>query len=211
MGAGSRLVTFEEAEDLGQPVVGYLAYDQIAKLEPTVPLPTDGHGFPESRFVVADTLVRFDHGAGTAEVLAGDAEEVAGRLEAGIPWHREATGASEPLRRFPERRALRGDGADREGAHRRRATCSSACPRSAPSGRPPPRRSTSTAPSAASTRPRTSSSSTSTGSRSSARRPSGSSRARTAARASARSPGRPSRPRATSSGCSRRRRTAPST
>jgi anthranilate synthase component 1 len=104
MGAGSRLVTFEEAEHLGLPVVGYVAYDEIAKLEPTVPLPADGHGFPESRFVVAETLVRFDHGAGTAEVLAGDAEEIAGRLEAGIPWHREATGASEPLRRFPDRR-----------------------------------------------------------------------------------------------------------
>ena len=104
MGAGSRLVTFEEAEGLGLPVIGYVAYDEIAKLEPTVPLPADGHGFPESRFVVAETLVRFDHGAGTAEVLAGDAEEVAGRLEAGIPWHREATGASEPIRRFPDRR-----------------------------------------------------------------------------------------------------------
>jgi anthranilate synthase component 1 len=85
-------------------VVGYVAYDEIAKLEPTVPLPTDGHGLPESRFVVAETLVRFDHGAGTAEVLAGDADEVAGRLEAGIPWHRERTGASEPIRRFPDRR-----------------------------------------------------------------------------------------------------------
>ncbi len=104
MGAGSRLVTFEVAEDLGRPVVGYVAYDEVAKLEPTVPLPTDGHGLPESRFVVAETLVRFDHGAGTAEVLAGDAEEVAGRLEAGIPWHREPTGASEPIRRFPDRR-----------------------------------------------------------------------------------------------------------
>ena len=104
MGAGSRLVTFEEAEGLGLPVIGYVAYDEIAKLEPTVLLPADGHGFPESRFVVAETLVRFDHGAGTAEVLAGDAEEVAGRLEAGIPWHREATGASKPIRRFPDRR-----------------------------------------------------------------------------------------------------------
>ena len=45
----------------GEPVVGYLAYDHAAKLEPTVPLPDDGPGLPESRFVVADTLVRFDH------------------------------------------------------------------------------------------------------------------------------------------------------
>jgi anthranilate synthase component 1 len=103
MGAGSRLVTFEEAEALGLPVVGYLAYDHVAGLEPTVPLPDAGHGFPESRLVVAETLVRFDHGAGTAEVLAGDPEEVEGRLEAGIPWHRETRGVTGPLRRFPDR------------------------------------------------------------------------------------------------------------
>ena len=103
MGAGSRLVTFEEAEALGLPVVGYLAYDHIATLEPTVELPEDGHGFPDSRLVVAETLVRFDHGAGTAEVLTGDPGEVEGRLEAGIPWHRETRGTAAPLRRFPER------------------------------------------------------------------------------------------------------------
>jgi anthranilate synthase component I len=103
MGAGSRLVTFDEAETLGLPVVGYLAYDHVAWLEPTVELPVDGHGFPESRIVVAETLVRFDHGAGTAEVLAGDPEEVEGRLDAGIPWHRETRGAAGPLCRYPER------------------------------------------------------------------------------------------------------------
>ena len=103
MGAGSQLVTFEEAESLGLPVVGYLAYDHIAALEPTVELPDAGHGFPESRLVVAETLVRFDHGAGTADVLAGDAEEIEGRLEAGIPWHRETRGASGSLVRHPDR------------------------------------------------------------------------------------------------------------
>ena len=103
MGAGSRLVDFEEAEALDLPVVGYLAYDHVAHLEPTVPLPPDGHGFPESRLIVAETLVRFDHGAGTAEILAGDQEEIAGRLDAGVPWHREPRGAPGPLLRFPER------------------------------------------------------------------------------------------------------------
>ena len=103
MGAGSRFVSLEEAEQLGLPVVGYLAYDHVARLEPTVPLPADGHGLPESRLVAADTLVRFDHGSGTAEVLAGDHEEVAGRLEAGIPWQREERGATGPLRRSPDR------------------------------------------------------------------------------------------------------------
>jgi anthranilate synthase component 1 len=103
MGAGSRLVSFDEAERCETPVVGYLAYDHVATLEPTVPLPADGPGFPESRLVVADTLVRFDHGAGVAEVIAGDAEEVAGRLEAGVPWFRERRGRAGPLRRHPDR------------------------------------------------------------------------------------------------------------
>jgi anthranilate synthase component 1 len=103
MGAGSRLVTFDDAETLGVPVVGYLAYDYIAGLEPSVELPLRGNGFPDSRIVVAETLVRFDHGAGTAEVLAGDPDEIEGRLDAGIPWQRETRGTAGPLRRFPER------------------------------------------------------------------------------------------------------------
>jgi anthranilate synthase component 1 len=102
MGAGSRLVTLDEAEALGLAVVGYVAYDHVATLEPTVPLPDTGHGFPESRLVVAETLVRFDHGAGTAEVLAGDRDEVEGRLEAGIPWHREVRGVAGPITRTPD-------------------------------------------------------------------------------------------------------------
>ena len=44
IGSGTRLVSFEEAEALDEPVVGYLAYDHVAKLEPTVPLPADGPG-----------------------------------------------------------------------------------------------------------------------------------------------------------------------
>jgi anthranilate synthase component 1 len=103
MGAGSRLVSFEEAEAAGLPVVGFLSYDYVARLEPTVRLPVEGNRFPESRFVVAETLVRFDHGFGTAEVLAGDADEVAGRFEAGIPWYREIRGTAGALRRFPNR------------------------------------------------------------------------------------------------------------
>ncbi len=103
MGAGSRIVTLDEAEALGLPVVGYVAYDHVARLEPTVPLPDDGPDLPETRLVVAETLVRFDHGAGVAEVLAGDADEVAGRLEAGIPWRRETRGTAGTLVRSPER------------------------------------------------------------------------------------------------------------
>jgi anthranilate synthase component 1 len=81
IGSGPRLVSFEEAEALDVPVVGFLAYDHVARLEPTVELPADGPDLPESRFVVAETLVRFDHGSGTAEVVAGDADAIAARLE----------------------------------------------------------------------------------------------------------------------------------
>ena len=103
MGAGSRIVSFDEAAEIDRPLVGYLAYDYAARLEPTVPLPDAGPSFPQSRIIVCDTLVRFDHGAGTATVLAGDAEEITGRLEGGIPWRREHRGTPGPIRRFPER------------------------------------------------------------------------------------------------------------
>ncbi|HVU76135.1 MAG TPA: anthranilate synthase component I family protein [Gaiellaceae bacterium] len=71
VGCGERLVSFEEAETLGEPVVGYLGYDYVAKLEPTVPLPADRPDVPESRFVVPEVLLRFDHVRNVAEVLAG--------------------------------------------------------------------------------------------------------------------------------------------
>ena len=103
IGSGTRLVGFEEAEALAQPVVGYLAYDHIAKLEPTVPLPADGPGLPESRFVVAETLIRFDHGSGTAEVLAGDQAAIAARLEGELvlKQHNPPSQRS-PMRRSPD-------------------------------------------------------------------------------------------------------------
>src|SRR3954451_9410381 len=75
IGAGTRLVDFEDVagtDVIGLPLVGYLGYDHVAKLEPAVPVPDPGRDLPESRFVVAQTLVRFDHGLGMAEVLAGD-------------------------------------------------------------------------------------------------------------------------------------------
>jgi anthranilate synthase component 1 len=101
VGCGSRLLDFEQAERAGAPVVGYLAYDFAAKLEPTVPLPDAAPGLEESRFVAADTLVRFDHVRGVAEVLHGDARETARLLEADAPRPpRESAGAA-PTRRFP--------------------------------------------------------------------------------------------------------------
>ena len=105
VGAGSRVVDFAEAEACGLPVVGYLAYDHAARLEPTVPLPENGRGLPESRFVVADALVRFDHGLGMAEVLCGEPGAVSDLLNGPQP----STSATEPrtpggsTRRLPSR------------------------------------------------------------------------------------------------------------
>jgi anthranilate synthase component I len=74
VGAGSRFVSFEEAEGLGEPVVGYLGYDLVAGFEPTVPLPEDGPDVPASLFLVPDVLLRFDHARGVAERLRGTAD-----------------------------------------------------------------------------------------------------------------------------------------
>jgi anthranilate synthase component 1 len=101
VGWGARLVGLEEAEALPPPVVGYVSYDHVATLEPTVPMPADGAGFPESRFVVVETLVRFDHGAGVAEVLAGHPDDVARRLAAPLEPAEAPAGERGPLRRFP--------------------------------------------------------------------------------------------------------------
>jgi len=101
VGCGSRLLTYEEAERANEPVVGYLAYDFVAKLEPTVPMPADGRGLPESRFVVADVLVRFDHVRGVAEVLRGSADEVAKLLDGDAPRPPRERVAPSATRRHP--------------------------------------------------------------------------------------------------------------
>jgi anthranilate synthase component 1 len=103
VGCGSRLVGFDEAETLGEPVVGYLGYDVVTRLEPTVPLPEPGPGFPESRFVVPELLVRFDHARGIAEILVGDPKEAARLLEAPQPETPRGDGSRGELQRFPER------------------------------------------------------------------------------------------------------------
>ena len=104
VGAGTRLVSFEEAEALGEPVVGYLGYDHVAKLEPKVALPLDGAALPESRFVVAETLVRFDHGLGMAEVLRGEPGEVTEILDGAQPdANGGRVGRSGQTRRLPSR------------------------------------------------------------------------------------------------------------
>jgi anthranilate synthase component 1 len=109
LGAGARLLPFEAAEravEGGAPVVGYLGYDHVARLEPTVRLPADGPDLPESLFVVAHTLVRFDHLAGVAEVVAGDVDEIATRLAGPLDEPRAESGhQAGPIRRFLSREA----------------------------------------------------------------------------------------------------------
>jgi anthranilate synthase component 1 len=103
VGSGTRLVAFDELGELDTPAVGYLGYEHVARLEPTVPVPKDGPSLPPSRFVVVDTLVRFDHALGIAEVLHGDADALAARLREPPPLPRAAVSESSPTRRFPAR------------------------------------------------------------------------------------------------------------
>jgi anthranilate synthase component I len=103
VGSGTRVVSLEEAEPAHAPVVGFLAYDYAARLEPTVPLPADGPSFPESRFIVAETLVRFDHAAGLAQVLCGDPAELRARLDTATPAIAPGAGRRGPTRRHPGR------------------------------------------------------------------------------------------------------------
>ena len=103
VGSGSHLCYLAEAEACGEPVVGYLSYDYAARLEPTVPLPDARTGLPESRFLVADTLVRFDHVLGTAEVIRGDPDEVSNLLARPVPRPPRANGRRGFARRTPGR------------------------------------------------------------------------------------------------------------
>jgi anthranilate synthase component I len=120
VGFGTRVVYLNEAEALGEPVVGYVGYDYAARLEPTVPLPDAGPGLPESRFLIADALVRFDHARGVAEVLHGDPEQVSGALDSPLPNQvAQSHKRSSPLRRFPDR-AVYEDGVREVKEHIRR-------------------------------------------------------------------------------------------
>jgi anthranilate synthase component I len=102
VGCGDRIVSFEEAEQLGLPVVGYLGYDHIAKLERTVPLPAEGPDVPESGFIVADVFLRFDHVTGSAEVLVGEPATVARLLAEAVDTPSERVTAGKTVR-YPDR------------------------------------------------------------------------------------------------------------
>jgi anthranilate synthase component I len=98
VGGGDRLCYLNEAESLHAPVVGYVGYDHVARLEPTVPLPADGPGVPETRFVVAQSLIRFDHVLGIAEVLHGDAALLDEPVTPPVPLRAASSG---PTLRLP--------------------------------------------------------------------------------------------------------------
>jgi anthranilate synthase component 1 len=103
VGSGSSIVDLAGAEGRDEPVVGYLAYDHIAKLEPSVQLPGKGPDLPESRFIVVGTLVRFDHARGIAEVLCGDAEALGELLDAPHRPPERSGGAKGATKRLPSR------------------------------------------------------------------------------------------------------------
>ena len=103
VGCGSHLCYLAEAEACGEPVIGYLSYDYAARLEPAVELPEGRSGMPESRFLVADVLIRFDHVLGTAEVVRGDPDEVAAVLARPAPRPPHANGRRGLTRRTPGR------------------------------------------------------------------------------------------------------------
>jgi anthranilate synthase component 1 len=104
VGCGSHLCYLAEAEACGEPVVGYLAYDYAARLEPTVPLPDESTELPESRFLVADVLIRFDHVLGTAKVIRGDAGAVSALLAQPVPRLPRTNGRRGHTRRTPGRK-----------------------------------------------------------------------------------------------------------
>ena len=74
VGAGSRLVSFEQAETLGEPVVGYLGYDAVATFEPTVQLPEDGPDAMRQRARDRDYAFAYVHDASQEVARAYGAE-----------------------------------------------------------------------------------------------------------------------------------------
>jgi anthranilate synthase component 1 len=107
VGAGTRIVGVDEAEVLhaqGAAVVGYLGYDYVSQLEP-VELPNRGPKVAQSAFIVAETLVRFDHPASRAYVLLGDPEAITSSYAPRIgPPSAHSRGSAE-TRRAPDRPA----------------------------------------------------------------------------------------------------------
>jgi anthranilate synthase component I len=103
VGCGMHLCDLADAEACKEPVVGYLAYDYAAHLEPTVPLPEDGTGLAESGFVIPNVMIRFDHVLGSAEVIRGDPAAVSQLLTQPVPPLTRSKGRRASARRTPDR------------------------------------------------------------------------------------------------------------
>ncbi len=104
VGCGDRIVSFAEAEAPARRWSATWRTTTSPRSSRPSPLPDAGRGLPESRFVVADVLVRFDHARGSAEVLAGDPQEVTRILQAPIPPLPAAPeGRHGPTKRLPSR------------------------------------------------------------------------------------------------------------
>ena len=185
IGSGSRLVSLRGGRGAGRPRSSATSPTTTSRSSSRrCRCPSDGPDLPESRFVVADTLVRFDHGSGTRRGARGRSGR---RSRAGSSASSRSRNTSlrrsGDVERFPEQADVRGRRAADQGAHPRRRRVPGralAARRAADLGLA---RSSSTGRCGASTRRRTSSCSSWTGSRSSARRPRRSSSARTVARA----------------------------
>ena len=122
MGAGSRLVGFEEAEAARRcPSSATSPTTTSRELEPTVPLPADGHGIPESR-----TRRRRDARPLRPRRRRRPRSSPATRRRSQAGSTRASRGTASPRGDARRRcaasrpRALRGDGADGQGAHPRR-------------------------------------------------------------------------------------------
>ncbi len=109
------------ASSADAPVVGYLAYDHAAVLEPTVPLPAEGPGPPDEpvrRRRHADPLRPRRRPRRGALRRPGGAAGAAGRARSGAAAGRAAAGRPDAPAPGPLR--VRARGARREGAHPRR-------------------------------------------------------------------------------------------
>jgi anthranilate synthase component 1 len=103
VGCGTRLCTLEDAERSDEPAVGFVSYDYVTALEPSVPLPAVGAEVPPSLFLVPDVVVRFDHGLGVADILHGDSSAAA-TLAPGVAPLPGGAGSTraQSTRRFPD-------------------------------------------------------------------------------------------------------------
>ena len=193
VGTGARLVDLRRgrARSRGRAaVVGYLGYDHVAALEPTVPLPDTGPSLPgeplRRRRHARALRPRGERGRGAGRRPGVGLGAAGGGRRGRAPGD---GGRARPDAALPRPGGLRGTASGPRRSTSGRATLSRSSSRSGRSVRPASRRSLSTARSAASTLRPTTSCSSWTASRSSAPRRRRSSSWKARARPSTRSPG----------------------